>query len=125
MLIHYPGCIHTFEDNNIIIPLIGLEELDNLKKKEGIVGYQAREAIREINNVRQYGNLHNGVKLPNGGTLRVELNHMSSVDISDGVDLNKNDNKILTIAINIKNESKNVRTILVTKDICVAVKAQE
>lgn len=124
VLIHFPGCIYTFEDNNIIIPIICLEELDNLKKKEGILGYQAREAIRELNRVREYGNIHNGVKLPNGGTLRVELNHMNPVDIPDGVDLNKNDNKILTVAINIKNESKEISTILVTKDLCVAIKAE-
>ena len=124
VLIHYPGCIHTFEDNNIIIPIICLEELDNLKKKDGILGYHAREAIREINHVRQYGNIHNGVKLPGGGTLRVELNHMNPVEIPDGVDLNKNDNKIITIALNIKNESKKTPTILVTKDLCVAIKAE-
>ncbi len=124
VLIHYPGCIHTFEDNNIIIPIICLEELDNLKKKDGILGYQAREAIREINSVRQYGNIHNGITLPGGGTLRVELNHLNPALIPDGVDLNKNDNKILTIALNIKNESKNVSTILVTKDLCAAIKAE-
>lgn len=124
VFIHYPGCIHTFEDNNIIIPIICLEELDNLKKREGILGYQAREAIREINSVRKYGDIHNGVKLPGGGTLRVELNHMNPVDIPDGVDLNKNDNKIITIALNIKKESKNINTILVTKDLCVAIKAE-
>ncbi|HVI40541.1 MAG TPA: PhoH family protein [Anaerovoracaceae bacterium] len=124
VLIHDPGCIYTFEDNNIILPLICLEELDNLKKKEGILGYQAREAIREINSVRRYGDIHNGVKLPGGGTLRVELNHMNPVDIPDGVDLDKNDNKILTIALNIKKESKTINTILVTKDLCVAIKAE-
>lgn len=124
VFIHYPGCIHTFEDNNIIIPIICLEELDNLKKREGILGYQAREAIREINSVRTYGDIHNGVKLPGGGTLRVELNHMTPADIPDGVDLNKNDNKIITIALNIKKESKNINTILVTKDLCVAIKAE-
>jgi len=124
VFIHYPGCIHTFEDNNIIIPIICLEELDNLKKREGILGYQAREAIREINSVRKYGDIHSGVKLPGGGTLRVELNHMNPVDIPDGIDLNKNDNKIITIALNIKKESKNINTILVTKDLCVAIKAE-
>lgn len=124
VLIHFPGCIYTFEDNNIIIPIICLEELDNLKKKEGILGYQAREAIREINNIRQYGDVNGGIRLPNGGTVRVELNHMNAVAIPDGMDLSKNDNKILTIAINIKNESEDMETILVTKDICVAIKAE-
>jgi Predicted ATPase related to phosphate starvation-inducible protein PhoH len=124
VLIHYPACIHTFEDNNVIIPLICLEELDGLKKKEGILGYQAREAIREINNVRKYGDIQNGVKLPGGGTLRIELNHLAPVDIPDGVDLNKNDNKIITVALNIKKEAKSISTILVTKDLCVAIKAE-
>ncbi|MEA4987347.1 MAG: PhoH family protein [Anaerovorax sp.] len=124
VLIHFPGSIYTFEDNNIIIPIICLEELDNLKKKEGILGYQAREAIREINSIRQYGDVYGGVKLPNGGTLRVELNHMNAISVPDGMDLSKNDNKILTIAINIKNESKDMDTILVTKDLCVAIKAE-
>ncbi len=124
VLIHFPGCIYTFTDNHVIIPLICLEELDNLKKKEGILGYQAREAIREINSVRQYGDIHTGVKLPSGGTLRVELNHMNPINIPDGVDLNKNDNKIITIALNIKNESGKINTILVTKDLCVAIKAE-
>jgi PhoH-like ATPase len=123
VLIHYPGCIHTFQDNNIIIPIICLEELDNLKKKEGILGYQAREAIREISSVRQYGDIHKGVRLPGGGTLRVELNHMNPVSMPDGIDMNKNDNKILTIALNIQKDSKDISTILVTKDLCVAIKA--
>jgi PhoH-like ATPase len=124
VLIHFPGSIHTFADNHVIIPLICLEELDNLKKKEGILGYHAREAIREINKVRQYGDIRKGVKLPGGGTLRVEMNHMNPVDIPDGVDLNKNDNKIILMALNLKRESKNISTILVTKDLCVAIKAE-
>ncbi len=124
VLIHYPGSIYTFQDNHVIIPLICLEELDNLKKKEGVLGYQAREAIREINSVRQFGDIHNGVSLPGGGTLRVELNHMNPVLMPDAIDLSKNDNKILTITLNIKNESPKIKTILVTKDLCVAIKAE-
>lgn len=124
VLIHYPGSIYTFEDNNVIIPLICLEELDNLKKKEGILGYQAREAVREINSVRKFGDIRDGVGLPGGGTLRIEMNHLDPVGLPDGVDLNKNDNKIITIALNIKKESKNISTILVTKDLCVAIKAE-
>ena len=124
VLIHFPGSIYTFADNHVIIPLVCLEELDNLKKKEGILGFQAREAIREINSVRQYGDIRTGVKLPGGGTLRVEMNHMNPADIPDGVDLNKNDNKIILITFNIKKESKKINTILVTKDLCVAIKAE-
>jgi PhoH-like ATPase len=58
VLVHSPGCLYQFSDNNIIIPIVVLEELDNLKNREGLVGYQAREAIRELNNVRKFGNLN-------------------------------------------------------------------
>ncbi len=122
VLIHYPRCIHTFEDNHIIIPIVCLEELDHLKKKEGILGYQAREALREIHNIRQYGDLHKGIALPTGGTIQVELNHMNTDLLPDGFDISKNDNRILAIAWNIKNENLNTKTILVTKDLCVAIK---
>ncbi len=123
VLIHSPGCIYMFEDNNIIIPIICLEELDNLKNREGIVGYHAREAIRELNKIRRYGNLHNGIELPDGGTIRVELNHLNPQNMPDGMDMTKNDNKILTIAKNIT-MAENIPTILVTKDLCAAIKAE-
>jgi PhoH-like ATPase len=70
VMVHDPDFIYNFEDNNIIIPIICIEELDNLKGREGIVGYHARSAARQLNNIRRYGNLHEGVKLPNGGTVR-------------------------------------------------------
>lgn len=124
VLIHFPKSIHTFQDNHVIIPIICLEELDKLKNKEGIVGYHAREAIREINAVRRYGNIHKRVSLPNGGTFRVEMNHMNPVDLPDGIDIHKNDNKIIIMALNIKRDSKDLNTILVTKDLCTAIKAE-
>ena len=47
VMIHDPQFLSKFDDNNIIIPIICIQELDNLKNKEGIVGYQARSAARE------------------------------------------------------------------------------
>ena len=76
VIIHDPGCFYSFEDNNIIIPVIAIEELDNIKKREGMVGYHARMAARELNKLRELGSLSAGINLPNGGTLRVELNHI-------------------------------------------------
>lgn len=126
VVVHAPAAIYSFEDNQVILPIILLEELDNLKKKDGLVGYQARTAIKVINDARQYGNIHEGLTLPNGGMLKVELNHMTPVAMPDGMDFNKNDNKIISIAKNIQTESakQGIRTILVTKDLCMAIKAE-
>ena len=124
VLIHSPNCIYNFDDNHIIIPIVVIEELDNLKSKEGLVGFQARMAIRELNGIRIYGNLNEGITMPNGGTLRVELNHLKSIDIPDGMGIEKNDNKILIIAKNIQVEDQLNKTVLVTKDLCMAIKGE-
>ena len=106
VMVHDPDFIYSFEDNNIIIPIICIEELDNLKKREGIVGYHARNAARELNNLRKFGNLHQGIKLANGGTLRIELNNNDPSCLPNGFDLTKNDTKILAITKNIAEGDK-------------------
>jgi len=122
VLVHDPSCIFNFDDNNVIIPIICLEELDNLKKKDGLVGYHARNAARELHSVKEMGSLHEGVKLPNGGTLKIELNHMDTSVLPDGIDINKNDSKILAITKNLQNDNPDIPTILVTKDLYMAIK---
>lgn len=122
VLVHDPSSIYSFEDNNVIIPIICIEELDNLKKRDGLVGYHARSAARELHNVKKMGSLHEGVKLPNGGTLRIELNHMDTSVLPDGIDSNKNDSKILAITKNLQAQNTNIPTVLVTKDLYMSIK---
>ncbi|MBW9172207.1 PhoH family protein [Clostridium estertheticum] len=123
VMVHDPDFIYNFGDNNIIIPIICIEELDNLKKREGIVGYHARSAAREINTLRETGNLHEGIKLANGGTIRIELNNNDPSCLPNGFDFTKNDTKILAITKNIKESNKEISTILVTKDLYMAIKS--
>lgn len=123
VMVHDPDFLYNFEDNNIIIPIICIEELDNLKKKEGIVGFHARNAARNLNSIRDFGNLHEGVQLPNKGTIRIELNHNDPSCLPNGFELGKNDTKILTIAKNIADENSEMPTILVTKDLYMAIKS--
>jgi len=122
VMVHDPDFIYKFEDNNIIIPIICIEELDNLKKREGIVGYHARNAAREINNLRKTGDLHEGVTLANGGTIRIELNNSDTSCLPNGFDFTKNDTKILAITKNIAASNKDISTVLVTKDLYMAIK---
>jgi len=123
VMIHDPGFMYNFEDNNIIIPIICIEELDNLKKREGIVGYHARSAARELNNLRKMGDLHVGIMLENGGTIRIELNNNNSSCLPNGFDFTKNDTKILAITKNIADSNRDIPTILVTKDLYMAIKS--
>lgn len=123
VIIHDPYCFHNFEDNNVIIPIVAIEELDNIKNREGMVGYHARMAARELNNLRDRGNLEAGIVTDDGGTIRIELNHMDMSCIPQGIDTHKNDTRILAMAINLSNKYKDMPTILVTKDVYMAIKA--
>ena len=122
VMIHDPFCFYKFEDNHIIIPIICIEELDHLKKREGIVGYHARCAARELSNIRKMGSLSNGVKLESGGTLRIELNHLDYQILPDGLDTGKNDTKILAVAKKLQEIYAPTQTVLVTKDLYMAIK---
>ena len=48
VLLHDPACIHNFKGNNVILPMVVLEEIDSLKSRDGLCGCQARQAVREL-----------------------------------------------------------------------------
>ena len=77
VLIQAPYALHCFEDKNLILPLVVMEELDGLKKAEGEKGANARAAVRLLESYRKEGDLLAGVVLPGGGTLRIEKNFVN------------------------------------------------
>ena len=124
ILMRSPNAIFVFEDNDVLICNTTLEELDDLKNKPGETGYNAREAIRVLNSLREKGeNLYEGVKLPGSGTLRIvqdctpEEAEERKGKIPREWSLGKPDNRIIDTAI--KNDA-----ILVTNDISMLLKAQ-
>jgi PhoH-like ATPase len=123
VMIHDPLCFYKFEDNQIIIPIICIEELDKLKSRDGLVGYHARCAARELSNIRKMGSLSDGVKLETGGTIRIELNHLDFSVLPDGLDTGKNDTRILAVVKKLQEIYAPTQTILVTKDLYMAIKA--
>ena len=63
VLIQAPYAAECFEDNNVVIPIVVLEELDSLKKAEGERGANARAAIRNLEEFSRRGDLLKGVPL--------------------------------------------------------------
>lgn len=120
VLIHNPEAILSFRDNEIVIPVQVLEELDKLKAYPDQRGKAAREAIRFIDSVSRSGTLHDGVRLDNGSVLRVALG--PSGQAIEGLDMEKNDNKIILVAYVAQQAGK--RVFFVSKDINARVKAQ-
>ena len=121
VMIQSPLALLSFEDNDIVLPIVCLEELDRLKGDDGERGANARECIRFLEKLRVSGNLLEGAALPGGGTLRVEANCVG-VELPDGLPDSKSDNRILKICRSLADRGE--RVVLVSKDIIVRLKAQ-
>ncbi len=123
VLIQAPYALECFEDNNLILPLVVLEELDGLKKSEGEKGVNARAAVRKLEFYRQKGDLLDGVKLPGGGILKIEKNFVQ-VELPPDLPDDKSDNRILKVCKGLSELSEEDQVILITKDIVLRLKAQ-
>lgn len=122
ILIQNPQALLSFEDNQVILPVVVLEELDNLKKADGEKGRNARTAIRILEELRQKGDLLEGIELASGGILRVEKNFVN-VTLPEDLPEEKMDNRILKVCKGLA-ESCEEQVVLVTKDILLRIKAQ-
>lgn len=127
VLLHDPNAIFAFEEHEVVIPAVVLEEIDSKKRNPEEIGRNARVVSRLLDGLREKGQLHSGVTLDQGGTLKVELNHKSFVKVQEMFGEVTNDNRILAVALNYhleEQQSLNPRAvILVSKDVLVRIKA--
>jgi PhoH-like ATPase len=127
VLLQDPHAIYSFEDNEIVIPAVVLEEIDSKKRYMDEIGRNSRYFSRMLDQYRLKGKLHEGVHLETGGILRVELNHKSFLKLQETFIEKTNDNRIIAIALNLQEEEQeNVvprPVFLVSKDALVRVKA--
>jgi PhoH-like ATPase len=127
VLLHDPLAMFAFDDNEVIIPSVVLEEIDSKKRLADEIGRNARNVSRDLDRMRAKGHLHNGVKLDNGGLLKVEMNHRAFVRVQEQFGEMTPDNRILAVALNYHQEEQmtsNPRpVIIVSKDVLVRVKA--
>ena len=122
VLIHNPEALTGFDEHNVILPMEVIEELDGLKRGSGEVSHSARQALRIIDSFRnpqKPGEISKGMRMGNGGMLRV-LGGTEDVFFPDKT----SDNRIISAAVKIKNDTPGDETILVSKDTAVRIKAE-
>lgn len=119
VLLQSPYALYAFGDNNVILPEVVLEELDRFKKEGTENGANARQAARVLDGLRETGDLTQGVVLPGGGMLRIELN-FHEVSLPEGWRTDQADNRILRVCKGLSERGETA--ILVTKDIFVRIK---
>lgn len=128
VLIQAPYALGSFKNNEIILPLVVLEELDGLKRNDGEKGANARSVVRTLEKYRLKGNLLEGVEIENGAFLRIEKNYIP-VELPGDLPDDKADNRILKVCKGLYDEEKGKKKgkreiILVTKDLLLRIKAQ-
>jgi PhoH-like ATPase len=119
VLLADPRALYRFDEHEVVLPLVVVEELDGQKTRMDEVGRNARTALRMIEElrVRSGSGLREPVALPGGGALRVEGNHVDT-QLPRYLDPDKPDHRILAVALAL-------RGTLVTKDGALRIKASQ
>jgi len=124
VLLHDPNSLLSFADNHVLIPIEVIEEIDRFKRESTELGQNARTVSRMLDGFRGDGSLSEGVKLPNGGKLKIAFYKNGHSNNGDGgFNGNTVDNRILLLAASVQKAQPKNPTVLVSKDINLRIKA--
>ncbi|HMG53894.1 MAG TPA: PhoH family protein [Kofleriaceae bacterium] len=120
VLLHDARAFYAFADNNVIIPIYVIEEIDTFKKDQSELGRNARQVARLLDQYRHDGGLSHAQPIETGGTVRVALSKNPIKNPS--YDSRSMDQRILEIALEVRDADPKVPTILVTKDVNMRIR---
>jgi PhoH-like ATPase len=117
-LIEDPTLIYSFDNSQIVVPYVVLEELDKLKKYQGDVSKNARAAIRMLDEIFSSSEEDN-ISFGNNSKIKVDF------DFEENLleDMDYGDNEIICCAFKIQKLS-NRQVTIVTGDINLRLKAK-
>jgi PhoH-like ATPase len=131
VLMHDPMSLFRFEEHDIFLPMIVLEELDGHKKGMTEVARNARQASRMLDALAgaQGADIASGLKLDTtghpeaGGNLFFQTKQLDS-NLPLGLPQGKADNQILGVVQALREQHAPREVVLVSKDINMRVKAR-
>ncbi len=127
VILHDYKCIENFQENDIYLPIVVLEELDRFKKGNEQINYNAREFVRELDLLTSNDLYLKGASLgPGKGTLYVVTGDQYQEKIARAFPEKTADHRILSCTLTVAETERNkgMRTILVTKDVNLRMKAR-
>lgn len=124
VLLHDPDAILKFRDNDVIIPLVVLEELDGMKRLSDELGKNARQVLRYIDGLksRKTGDFNQGMQLEHGILVKIFVDIKPVEKNGFSLPLDRNSNKILFVAYKLREMQQQV--VVVSKDFVMRVKAE-
>jgi len=134
VLMHDPTSLYRFEEHDLYLPILTLEELDNNKKGVTEVARNARQASRYLDELVTAavaispGDISAGIPLKPAsggaasGRLYLQTEAISTV-LPPSLAGGKADNQIIAVVMHLQAASPKRSVILVTKDINMRIKA--
>ena len=115
-------CVYAFKNHDIHVPLKVFEEIDRHKKRQDVVGLQARKIIRIWDELRAKGSLAKGVRIRRGhGIIKsISAAGLSKADLPSDLDVKIPDHMIIATALKAQRETER-KVILVSRDINMRV----
>ena len=130
VLMHDPTSLFRFEEHDIFLPIMTLEELDNHKKGMSEIARNARQVSRTLDEMLALAeDIEEGIPLDEpskglaSGRLLLQTEAISS-ELPPALPTSKVDNQILAVVIHLQRRYPKRSVILVSKDINMRIKAR-
>jgi PhoH-like ATPase len=125
VILHDAGCVHSFGEHDIAIPITVLEELDKFKRGNEDINFQAREFLRHLDQLTGDALMGRGASLgPGMGTIRIVLGGEMDARLKSAFFQDTPDHRILNTAMVLQKRENPRPVILTTKDTNLRMKAK-
>ena len=122
VILHDATCIYHFENNEVVIPISVLEELDQFKRGNEQIHFNARDFLRSLDDLSTGSN--NSEFNKGDGKIRVLVNHDWHPDVEASFQEDCPDHRIINCAYKLKIDNPDREVILVTKDTNMRLKSR-
>tara|TARA_B100001758_G_scaffold30836_1_gene22110 strand:- start:16245 stop:17564 length:1320 start_codon:yes stop_codon:yes gene_type:complete len=122
VILHDATCIQNFEDNEIVIPISVLEELDQFKRGNEQIHYNAREFLRLLDELSVDSDMSDLNQFD--GKVRVVVNHSWHPNVEVIFKEDCPDHRIINCAFKLHEETPDKKIVLVSKDTNIRLKAR-
>ncbi|HVI40978.1 MAG TPA: PhoH family protein [Anaerovoracaceae bacterium] len=120
VLVYDPFSFKSFSGNDVVIPISVLDELDKLKNLPNETGKNARVCIRALDAICNEGEIDQGINIDNDILLKIDTTNNPNIFGTDSYI----DNKILACAYAISTKDDQRKTVLVSQDINLRIRAK-
>jgi PhoH-like ATPase len=130
VLMHDPTSLFRFEEHDVYLPIMTLEELDNHKRGMSEIARNARQVSRALDEMLAFADdIDEGIALSSHShdmatgklLLQTEAIH---AELPPALPTSKYDNQILAVVIHLQRRYPRRQVILVSKDINMRIKAR-